>query len=403
MFVLAAATIAIALPAPAAPSDGGGAEPRVFRLDPGRLFATRARARALDPVLAPALARLQAEAARALGAGPFSVTTKVVTPPSGDRHDYMSQAPYWWRNPATADGLPYVRRDGERNPEIRRISDRDHLGRLVTAVETLALAYYLLGDDAWAQRAALLLRTWFLDPATGMNPHLEYGQGIPGLTQGRGIGIIETRSLIGLVDAVGLLAGSGAWTEADQRGLVAWFRGYLRWLRESGHGRDEAATTNNHGTWYDAQVASFALFAGQPDLAREVLAAARTRRVAAQIQPDGRQPRELERTRSWSYSVMNLGGMVALAALGERCGVDLWGFQSPDGRGIRKAIDWLVPFAQGRPWPHPQITPGSPGDLAPVLREASARYRDARYERVLALMPVPADDRARLVEPSAAP
>lgn len=375
--------------------------PRVFRIDPNAITATRSRLHAHDAALRPAVARLRADTQEALGAGPFSVVSKTPTPPSGNKHDYMSQAPYWWPDPAAPNGLPYIRRDGERNPEIRKVSDRDELGRLIATTETLALSYYLLDDEASAARATLLLRTWFLAPATRMNPHLEYGQAIPGVNQGRGIGIIETRGLVGLVDAVGLLAGSKAWTESDQNGLVAWFREYLRWLRESGHGRDEAATTNNHGTYYDAQVASFALFTGQHELAAQVLGESRTKRIAAQIEPDGRQPRELGRTRAWSYSVMNLGGMFALAALGESAGVDLWTYEASDGRSLRRALDWLVPFAEGKAWPFHQITPSSPKDLGPLLREASLHYRDPRYEALLARQSALAvDDRLQLVRPA---
>ena len=400
MLLLVLAGLAAA--GPVAGTDGEA--PRVFRLDAQTLQQTRRRVLAHDPSLEPALARLRADARDAMAAGPFSVVTKTVVPPSGNKHDYMSQAPYFWRNPQTPSGLPYVRRDGERNPEIRKISDRDGLRGLISATETLALAWYFLGDEAYAGRAALLLRTWFLDAATRMNPHLEYGQAIPGINQGRGIGIIETSGLRQVVDAVGLLAGAKAWTPADQQGLVAWFADYLRWLRESGHGRAEAAARNNHGTHYDAQVASFALFTGQPDVAAQVLGESRQKRIAVQIEPDGRQPLELARTRAWSYSVMNLGGFLSLAALGERCGVDLWSYETPDGRGIRRALDWLVPFASGKPWPYEQITPWSPQELAPALRDAAVQYREPRYEELLAKISGGlAEDRLQLVHPARVP
>ncbi|HEX6738685.1 MAG TPA: alginate lyase family protein, partial [Vicinamibacteria bacterium] len=154
--------------------------PRVFRLDPQAIAQVRARALAKDPRLAPALERLRADAKQALTAGPFTVMTKSVTPPSGDKHDYMSQAPYFWPNPATPDGLPYVNRDGERNPEINQITDHQNMDRMVSAVETLALAYFFKGDEAYASKAAQLLRAWFLDAATHMNPNLQYAQFIPG-------------------------------------------------------------------------------------------------------------------------------------------------------------------------------------------------------------------------------
>lgn len=319
--------------------------PRVYLLDAKQLERTRSRLRADDQSVSAAWARLEAEAKVALTAGPFSVVTKGPTPPSGTKHDYMSQAPYWWPDPKSPNGLPYIRRDGERNPEINKITDHRSIDELVRTVETLALAYYFRSNEAYATKAVQLLRTFFLDPATRMNPHLQFAQGIPGVTTGRGIGLIETRGLTRVVDAVGLLAGSKAMREADRRGIEGWFRRFLKWMLESRHGRDEAAAKNNHGTYYDLQVASFALFVGHSEFAKDILQTARTKRIASQIESDGRQPLELARTRAWSYSVGNLDGLMLLASLGENVGVDLWNYQSADGRGIRRALDYLVPIA----------------------------------------------------------
>jgi hypothetical protein len=347
------------------------------------------------------MAKLESDAQQALTAGPFSVVSKDARPPSGDKHDYMSQAPYFWPDPSKPNGLPYIRRDGERNPEINKITDHQVMDRMVAAVESLALAYYFKGDEAYADKAARLLRAWFLDPATRMNPNLEYGQGIPGVNTGRGIGLIETRGLTRVVDAVGLLAGAKAWTEADQRGLQDWFARFLQWMRDSNNGRDEAAAKNNHGTYYDLQAASFALFQGKKDVAITILQAARQKRIAAQIEPDGRQPLELARTRAWSYSVGNLDGLMELATLAAHAGVDLWDYQTSDGRGIRKALDFLTPYAMGeRKWAYQQLGEWPPQMLFPLLRQAAVQYLDPRYRAVLSKLPeIPATDRSRLLMP----
>jgi hypothetical protein len=373
---------ATAVSGPAADSLDSAFRPRVFLIDAESLAHTRRQVAAGVPQLAEAVARLREEAGAALGAGPFSVTDKKLLPPSGDRHDYMSLGPYWWPDPAKPDGLPYIRRDGEVNPEGEAY-DRRPLGQMTSAVETLALAYYLTGNEPYADHAARLLRTWFLDEATRMTPHLEYGQAIPGRTQGRGIGIIDTAQLVRLVDAVGMLGSSPAWTAADQQRLQAWFRRYLTWLRESKHGRDEDRTRNNHGTWYDVQVVTFALFVGEEAMARDVLQRVPERRIAAQIEPDGRQPLELARTRSFDYSMMNLRGMFELATLGSHVGVDLWSFETADGRGIRRALDWLIPYATGeKQWTHRQIRELAPGRLTPLLRHAAVAYREPRYQEI---------------------
>src|SRR5262245_34777370 len=373
------------------------AAPRVFLLDAKQLHASRERLS--DQNLAPALAKLERDAREALTAGPYSVVDKEATPPSGNKHDYMSQAPYWWPDPAKPNVLPYIRRDGERNPEINKISDHRVMDQLVATVETLALAYYYKSEEVYAEKTAHLLRAWFLDPATKMNPNLEYAQGIPGINTGRGIGLIETRGLTRVVDAIGLLSGAKAWTESDQRGLEDWFRQFLQWMLESKNGRDEAAAKNNHGTYYDLQVVTFALLLRKEELAKNILQTARQKRIATQIEADGQQPLELDRTRAWSYSVGNLDGLMSLAQLGEQAGVDLWNYRTPDGRSIRRALDYLIPFALGESkWAHQQLGEWQPQMLFPLIRRAA--IRSPQYHALLPKLPkLDAADRSRLLLP----
>jgi hypothetical protein len=372
---------------------------RVFLLDAKQLQITRKRIWAGDSSVSAAWAKLEAEAQKVLTSGPFSVVSKDPTPPSGTKHDYMSQAPYFWPDPNKPSGLPYVRRDGERNPEINKITDHRSLDQMVGAVETLALAYYFRGHEAYATKAVQLLCVFFLDPDTRMNPHLQFAQAIPGVNTGRGIGLIETRGLTRVVDAVGLLSNSKALTASDRRGLKDWFAKFLQWMLDSKNGRDEATAKNNHGTYYDLQVTSFALFLGQKEFAKDILQTARTKRIAAQIEPDGRQPLELARTKGWSYSVGNLDGLMLLARLGENVGVDLWTYQSGDGRSIRRALDYLVPVALGeQKWAYQQLGEWPPQMLFPLMRRAAAKYRDPQFLSLLARVPdTDSADRVRLL------
>ncbi|HTK74274.1 MAG TPA: alginate lyase family protein, partial [Gemmataceae bacterium] len=272
-------------------------------------------------------------------------------------------------------------RDGRVNPE-RNKYDRPLLGKMSQAVGTLGLAYYLTDDERYAAHAAKLLRVWFLEPATRMNPNLNYAQFIRGINDGRGIGIIDSVSLLSVVDGIGMIHGSPAWTPADHAGMTAWFREYLTWLRTSKNGKDEAAAANNHGSWYDVQVATFALFVGEDDAyVKKLLEEAKTKRIARQIEPDGRQPLELKRTKAFDYSQTNLRALFALATLGDRVGVDLWRYETADGRSIRKALDWLIPFATGeKKWEHEQITGLRGASLATLLRRAAVAYHDEHYE-----------------------
>jgi hypothetical protein len=352
---------------------------RVWRFD--LLERTKARLSGGEERLQPAQDRLIAEANDALQAGPFSVIDKTSLPASGNKHDYFSYGPYWWPDPDKPDGLPYTRRDGEVNPQSRNAStDRLALQSMTQAVETLALASYFTGESTYAGRAALLLRTWFLDPSTRMNPHLEYAQAIPGRVDGRGIGIIDTTRWVTLIDALGLLDPSPLWTEVDRTGMRAWFTDFVDWLLDSAHGRDEARQRNNHGTWYDAQVAAYALYLGQRGLAQDVVVGSRAKRIDTQLAPDGSQPYELARTKSFGYSLYNLLALMALARLGESVAVDLWHYCAPNGAGIRRAIDFVAPYADpAAAWPHPQIAPLDPSRLLTVLSEAAYVYQDASY------------------------
>jgi hypothetical protein len=319
----------------------------------------------------PAVQAASAEADAAMHQGPFTVTSKSQTPPSGDRHDYMSMAPYFWPNPKTANHLPYVRRDGEHNPEIDSIPDHANVFKMENAVHALALGYALTGREDYAERATLLLRTWFLNPETRMNPHLNFAQAVLGVNTGRGIGIIETRGLPDVIGSIAMLRGSKNWTPADEAGMRAWFSKYYEWLTQSSPGRDEANAKNNHGSWYAVQAVDIALFLGKESEARSILAGVKER-IGSQIEPDGKQPLELARTKSFSYSVFNLQALMQLADFGEQTGFDLWNYRAPNGGSIGAALGYLMPFAmKDEPWPYKAIT-GFDGDALkePLLKAA---------------------------------
>jgi hypothetical protein len=351
----------------------------------------------LEPAAIPSpdaalLIKLKEAAEIALLTPLLSVTHKTRLAPSEDPHDYLSMGTYWWPNPDTANGLPYLRRDGEKNPEGDQY-DSTRLKKLVDAVFTLAWAGYFSGEIRFSQQAALLLKGWFIDKETRMNPHLDYGQFIPGVCDGRGIGIIDTSTVFPyLLDAITVVSASGALEPEDQADLNEWMKTYTRWLLTSLNGQDEAIQHNNHGTWYDAQLAALALFTGQPNLAAAVCLAARKLRIEAQIEPDGSQPHELARTRSLGYSTMNLEAFINLASLGQQVGVDLWHYEASDGRSIRKALDWLLPYSAGeKRWSRLQIAEFDRRAFYSLYRRSALALRESRYEAVLATLPPPPD------------
>lgn len=322
--------------------------PEVLFSQPDALLSARAQART-GTGNSEALSRLRGDAEKALHVGPFSVMDKPQVAASGDKHDYLSLGRYWWPDPKKPDGLPYIQIDGQVNPEGDTIPDKAQLQQLLPTVSTLAHAYFVFGDERYAEHVALLLRTWFLDPATRMNPNLEYSQIHKGHAEDLGgSGIIDARDFGVIPEAVGLIEGSRSWSVQDGLQLREWFKQYLHWLLDSPGGRDEAASTNNHVTFYWYQAIPLALFTGQPEIAREAF---RNRLIGSlddQLQPDGSQPRELKRTKPFSYSLFNLMAWSRLAMLAEARGVDLWHHEGMGGRGsLRRAFEYLLPFARG--------------------------------------------------------
>jgi len=354
-------------------------KPRVFLMDADRLASLKTSYAQNDKDAAALVADLQKKADKLLSMKPVSVMDKAITPVSGTKHDYMSQAPYFWYDSSKPNGLPYMRRDGVRNPEINKIIDHKSLDDLENAVQTLSLAWYFTGNEKYAQKAAQLLRYWFLEDATKMNPNLNYSQGIPGITDGRGIGIIETRSLMNVADAIGLLRGSNAWTMADDQGLQQWYKEYLNWLLTSKNGNEEHRAKNNHGTWFNAQAVDYALFTG--DMAKaHALAEEAKQRIDSQINGQGQMKLELERTAALSYSTFNLVAWSELATLAQKAGTDLWSYHNAAGSGIRKAIDWLRPFAVGdKKWEYQQINNYNKGEAYELLLYAAFNYKDNSY------------------------
>ena len=348
-----------------------GEAPRTFGLNADGLVAARARLVAGDERLAPSLVLLRAEADRLLKLQPASVMDKTRTAASGDKHDYFSFAPYWWPDPKKSDGLPYIRDDGRVNPDSKRGTDSGAFSRTCNAVETLGLAYWFTRDERYAQKAATLTRTWFLDVATRMNPSLEYAQAIPGINNGRGIGILEARHLSNLVDGLALIAGSPAWSATDSTAMTGWLTTYYEWVTTSKNGREEAAAENNHGSWYDVQIVALALNLGRIADAKKIVAQAAIKRIQRQIEPDGRQPLELARTKSLDYSCFNLEALVRLARLGESVDVNLWKFSTADGRNLRAALRFVAPYADPeKKWPKEDIKAADRARILPLLVEA---------------------------------
>lgn len=337
-----------------------------------------------------ALSQLVREADKLRGQPPESVVHKKLRPVSGDPHDYYSLGTYWWPNPRRPNGLPYIRRDGHTNPQCQNNdTDTTRIIRMCERSLTLGLAGYFTGERKYAQAAAEQIKCWFLDEQTRMNPHLNYGQAIPGIVSGRGTGLIDTRLLWMVIDTIGLISAEGVLDTDDIIGLHQWFRDFNHWMFYSDVGHSEYVWHNNHGTWYDAQRAANALFYGDKGLVARIIQQGITQRMAAQIDQEGKQTMELERPVPFHYSLFNLEAHLLLNRYAEHVEFDRWNAVQ-DGRSVKLGIDYLMPFiADPDLWPYSDLQ-GIVWDSAlRILLQSMRGYpkEAARYKTVLASFP----------------
>ena len=318
------------------------------------------------------------EADKRVGKPIITITENENLQASKDPHDYFSIGRYFWPDPSKSDGLPWINRDGETNPDAVKASDEKKLGEMIHAVEYLSLAYYLTGNEKYGAEAARFLRGFFLDAQTKMNPHLDYGQSVPGKATGRGWGLIDTRGFMILPDVLKLLEKCPAWTVKDRDGMKAWWRAYGDWMQTSKIGLQERKAPNNHGAAYDVQLSAVLVMAEKEDEAKKVLGESLPDRLDAHITADGKQPRELARTKSWSYSCFNLKNICKGAVMARSLGIDLWSHEGEGGRGsLRRAMLYLVPFLKNpEGWQEKQIAKFDSKEARVWLNDGAVVYED---------------------------
>ena len=154
------------------------------------------------------------------------------------------------------------------------------------------------------------------------------------------------------LDSIVIFSESKHWRNADNKKMNAWLSDYLKWLTKSSLGKDGAKQTNNHGSWYQFQVTALAWYLGESKTLKRELK--RTKMLMSkQFNAQGAQKHELKRTKSFFYSCFNLDAMTRIAIIADKAGHSLWGDLSSEKSELFQAINYLMPVAQGKPWPHP--------------------------------------------------
>jgi hypothetical protein len=281
---------------------------------------------------------------------PVTITAYRAERSAGGPHDYYSEGDYWWPDPKNPGG-PYVRRDGETNPDNFDLH-RQALRDFSVIVPALTAACEITHDPEYARAAVAQLDAWFVADATRMNPNLLYAQAIHGRVTGRGIGIIDTVHLVEVAQAVRVLERMGYLKGAERAAIEDWFRRYLGWLTSHPYGAAERDNGNNHSTAWALQVAEFATLVGDEQRVDSVRAFFEHTLIPGQMAQDGSFPKELARTKPYAYSLFNLDLMADLAQVLSTPEHDVWSYTTPDGRGLKKAIAFMYPYIRDKSqWP----------------------------------------------------
>jgi hypothetical protein len=288
----------------------------------------------------------------ALIKNPPHITDSIASDCAGGRHDYFSQADYCWPDPEAPDGLPYITKDGESYPGAF-FEHRKAMRTMRASVAYFTAAYTFTKDARYSKAASIWLKEFFLDEETMMTPSLLYSQAVLGRCTGRGIGIIDTLHLIDIPVCVDILFESGQMDEAVYQGLKGWFSKYLDWICTHQYGIDEMNTKNNHSVCWNVQAAVFARFTRNEEVLDRCIGHYKNTILPNQMAIDGSFPLELARTKPYGYSIFEIDNLAALCYLLSTPKDNLWEFTLPDGRNMKKGLDYLYPYlADKTTWPH---------------------------------------------------
>ncbi len=300
--------------------------------------------------------------------------------PSKDPRDYITLSPYWWPDSSKADGIPYIRDDGNRNPEVYEYPERVNSSLLGENAELLALIYYFTGEERYAAKAAEMLRVWFLDPVTGMNPNMIYAQHVPGMKQIRGTGIIDSRRFLKALNAAKIIENSDSWTNEDKKELQEWVQAFRYWIENSTNGLTESKAQNNHGLWYDVINQILVMFEEDYDYFKQIVNERFLPRIAFQIDSDGSFPKELERTLGIHYSTFALEALSFSDKMCSKNGFNLWEYKTENDKGMLLALEYMIPYYKNPDvWPHMQINDFNTDRAALLLYDAGLRTGKKEY------------------------
>ncbi len=287
-------------------------------------------------------AQVLKEAAWAMQQQPVTVTASSSPKSAGGKHDFFSEADYFWPDPKNPDG-PYINRDGMSNPE-NFVAHRYAMIRFSEIIGALASAYQITGDEKYVKHAIVHLKAWFVNQETLMNPNLAYAQAIKGLFTGRSWGIIDSIHLMEVAQGVVVMEKSKSLDKATLATIKKWFSDYILWLNTNKNGIAEKNAKNNHGTCWAMQVASFAKLVNDQPMLDSLRLQYKNVFLPNQMADDGSFPLEMKRTKPYGYAIFNLDAMTVLCQILSTPKDNLWTYETTDGKSIKKGLAYLYPY-----------------------------------------------------------
>jgi hypothetical protein len=293
------------------------------------------------------------------GQGPWSVTNKSATPPSGDKHDYMSWAPYWWPDCSKVGNTtelspeqiwvqcPYVNRDGQFNPDRVLVTDLQQFTSMSDAVMYSTMAWVITNSSTYSAYAAKHLNVWFVNKDTMMNPNLNYAQLARGPhSAAQHTGLLDLKAMARIATSVMILrkGNSPDWTKDMDTQLMNWTTTYINWMKTNALGTDELASENNHGSFCFNQLSAMQVMVGDTNGAKTSLDTFFKGAYMRQIAANGDQPLESARTHPYHYRAYNLQAVIINARIAAYVGVNYWNTSTSAGANIKSALDYAMQF-----------------------------------------------------------
>lgn len=148
---------------------------------------------------------------------------------------------------------------------MRDLNGPDAINDASQAVIYNAIAYALESTSTYSKNVANLINTFFLAPATKMNPNMNFGQIVrgpgPDGVSGTFTGVLDLRGIVKIINGIAIVkaAGSPDWTQAFDQQMNFWLTDYVNWLKTSSVGQITASRpkSSKFSLFYIFELTSF--------------------------------------------------------------------------------------------------------------------------------------------------